>query len=188
MRAFQISVQHTRTVALPFWLECLSQFHSSRVTTLQTQVSFVSIDHRGSPSVPSDWVGWSFSAGFTPLEMPFPDACRLPLASRSKCCSLSNSSRDCRRTGPALSRPTSGRFLVLRQFRETFTSPSETESKCFCELCWLLSVSVLTKRKLGSISQAVPGISLGKGRSKEQEVDRNGERFERMLHVASAGV
>jgi len=148
MRAFQISVQHTRTVALPFWLECLSQFHSSRVTTLQTQVSFVSIDHRGSPSVPSDWVGWSFSAGFTPLEMPFPDACRLPLASRSKCCSLSNSSRDCRRTGPALSRPTSGRFLVLRQFRETFTSPSETESKCFCELCWLLSVSVLTKRKL----------------------------------------
>src|SRR5215831_3967676 len=35
--------------------------------------------------------------------------------------------------GPALSRPTSGRFLVLRQSRETFTSPSETASKCFCE-------------------------------------------------------
>jgi hypothetical protein len=88
MRAFQIPVGRTRTVALPFWLECLSQFHSSGVTTLQTQVSFVSIDHRGSPSVPSDWVGWSLSAGFTPLEMPFPDACRLPLASRPKCCSF----------------------------------------------------------------------------------------------------
>ncbi len=73
---------------ITFWSECLSQFHSSGVTTLRTQVSFVSIDHRGSPSVPSDWVGRSLSAGFTPLEMPFPDACRLPLASRSKCCSF----------------------------------------------------------------------------------------------------
>jgi len=50
-------------------------------------VSCVSIGHRVSPSFPSDWVGRTLSAGFTPLEMPFPDACRITLASLSKCCS-----------------------------------------------------------------------------------------------------
>jgi hypothetical protein len=87
MGKFQIPVGRIWTVAIPFWSECLSQFHSLEVTTLQTKVSLVSIGHRGSPSLPSDWVGWTLSAGFTPLEMPFPDACRLPLASLSKYCS-----------------------------------------------------------------------------------------------------
>ena len=72
---------------VPFWVGRVSQLRPSMFTTLLIGVPFVSIDHRGSPSVPSDWVGWSLSAGFTPLEMPFPDACRLPLASRPKCCS-----------------------------------------------------------------------------------------------------
>ena len=88
MGKFQIPVGRIWTVAIPFWSECLSQFHSLKVTTLQTKVSLVSIGHRGSPSVPSDWVGRTLSAGFTPLEMPFPDACRLPLASRPTCCSF----------------------------------------------------------------------------------------------------
>ena len=69
------------------------------------KVPRVSIDRSGSPSVPTDWAGRTLSAGFTPLEMPFPDACRLPLASRSTCCSQSNSTRDCRRTQPPLPEP-----------------------------------------------------------------------------------
>ena len=54
MKAFQIPVGLTWTVAVPFWLECLNQFHSLKVTTLQMKVPLVSIDHRVSPSFPSD--------------------------------------------------------------------------------------------------------------------------------------
>jgi hypothetical protein len=34
---------------------------------------------------------------------------------------------------PALYRPTSGRFLVMRQSREAFSSRSQAPSECFCE-------------------------------------------------------
>ncbi len=50
----QIPVGCTWAVAVPFWLECFSQFHSSLITTLQMKVPLVSIDHGVSPSFPSD--------------------------------------------------------------------------------------------------------------------------------------
>ena len=52
LRAFQIPVGRTWTVAVPFWSECFNQFHALKVSTLQTKVPRVSIDHRVSPSFP----------------------------------------------------------------------------------------------------------------------------------------
>ena len=40
-----------RPTALSFWTKCLSHFHFSILTALQTEVSLVSIDHRGSTSL-----------------------------------------------------------------------------------------------------------------------------------------
>jgi hypothetical protein len=54
LKAFQIPVGLIWTVAVPFWSECVNQFHSLKVTTLQTKVSLVNIDHRVSSSFPSD--------------------------------------------------------------------------------------------------------------------------------------
>jgi len=54
LKAFQIPIGLIWTVAVPFWSECLNQFHSLKVTTLQTKVPRVSIDHRVSSSFPSD--------------------------------------------------------------------------------------------------------------------------------------
>jgi hypothetical protein len=41
------------------------------------------------------------------------------------------------------------------------------------------------QRELGLISPAVPGILPGKERIKEQEANRNGKVFERMIQVAN---
>jgi hypothetical protein len=40
-----------RPTALSFWTKCLSHFHFSILTALQTEVSLVSIDRRGSTSL-----------------------------------------------------------------------------------------------------------------------------------------
>src|SRR5216684_6823927 len=42
-----------RPTAMPFWAKCLNRFHFFDVTTLQTQISFVSIGHRGSTCIQS---------------------------------------------------------------------------------------------------------------------------------------
>ncbi len=42
---------------------------------------------QGEPFFPSDWVGRTVSAGFTPRKMPSSDAWRIPLASLFTCCS-----------------------------------------------------------------------------------------------------
>src|SRR5260370_41140770 len=42
-----------RPTAMPFWAKCLNRFHFSLVTTLPTQISFVSIGHRGSTCIQS---------------------------------------------------------------------------------------------------------------------------------------
>jgi hypothetical protein len=44
------------------------------------------------------------------------------------------------------------------------------------------------QRESGLISQAVPGILLGKERIKEQEANGNGKVFERMIQVANTGI
>ena len=40
-----------RPTALSFWTKCFSHFHFSILTALQTEVSLVSIDRRGSTSI-----------------------------------------------------------------------------------------------------------------------------------------
>ena len=91
LRRVQIPVGRSQA-SLPFWSECVSQFHSSKVTTLQTKVSLVSIDHRVSPSFPSDWVGRTIVSGLHTPGNAVSDACRVTLA-HSQCCSPSNSRR-----------------------------------------------------------------------------------------------
>ena len=69
----------------PFWVWRLSQFRHAIVTTLQTQVSFVSIGHRVravSPGLARRFS--SLSTGFTPQGVPLPDACRSTLLSLLK--------------------------------------------------------------------------------------------------------
>ncbi len=73
------------TPTVPFWAWRLSQFRHSIVTTLQTQVSFVSIGHRVravSPGLARRFS--SLSTGFTPQGVPLPDACRSTLLSLLK--------------------------------------------------------------------------------------------------------
>jgi len=70
---------------VPFWAWRLSQFRHSIVTTLQTQVSFVSIGHRVravSPGLARRFS--SLSTGFTPQGVPLPAACRSTLLSLFK--------------------------------------------------------------------------------------------------------
>jgi hypothetical protein len=43
--------EEMRPTALSFWTKCLSHFHFSILTALQTEVSLVSIDRRGSTSL-----------------------------------------------------------------------------------------------------------------------------------------
>ena len=49
----------------------------------------------------------------------------------------------------------------------------------------LATESICSKKmnKMDAIFPAVPGMSPGKGRKKEQEADGNGEMFERMIEV-----
>src|SRR5215469_10714258 len=71
----------------PFWGWCFSHLHQFEVTTLQTQVSLVSLGRRGSP--PSSlWLGDddTLSVGFTPWTMPSSNACHFPLTSLLTCC------------------------------------------------------------------------------------------------------
>ena len=69
-----------RAAAFPFWAGCISHFHPSIVTTLQTQVSCVSIDCRISPVI-RPWLteASTWSAGFAPRRVPLVDARRLIL-------------------------------------------------------------------------------------------------------------
>ena len=76
--------------AFPFWVGCLKHFHPSRFTALQ-QVPVV-LAHPGqhrSQGLPVCPVCLGFiqalSAGFTPLAVPLPDACCLPLTSLRTC-------------------------------------------------------------------------------------------------------
>src|ERR1700694_4840905 len=66
----------------PFWAWRVSQFRHSLVTTLQTQVPFVSIGHRVRAASPGPVRRFSsLSTGFTPQGVPLPDACRSTLLS-----------------------------------------------------------------------------------------------------------
>ena len=82
--------EEMRPTALSFWTKCLSHFHFSILTALQTEVSLVSIDRRGSTSIRLAPDIGTLSAGFTPRRMPFFDACRFPLTSLSKCSPVDN--------------------------------------------------------------------------------------------------
>ena len=68
---------------VPFWSWCsISQFHHSRLTTLHTQISLVSLGHRISCRSAGLARGLApLSAGFPPQRMPFSDAGRFILAS-----------------------------------------------------------------------------------------------------------
>ena len=70
---------------VPFWVWCISQFHHSTLTTLQTQVSLVSLGHR----IRGTSAGLArrlalLSAGFPPQHVPHADAGRFILVSLLK--------------------------------------------------------------------------------------------------------
>ena len=70
---------------LPFWVRCVNHLHRFIVTTLQTQVPLVSIDHRTGRSA-TVWLAAAelLSAGFRPPGLPRRAACRVVLAPLSE--------------------------------------------------------------------------------------------------------
>ena len=77
--------QTEQPTAVPFWSEWISHLHSFRVTTLQTQVSFVNIDDRASRSS-TLWLADAvpLSARFRPWKVPPSNALCVALMSLSK--------------------------------------------------------------------------------------------------------